>query len=341
MESAVERLSRYLFFSARRDADMSGFFDRLKQRKLVQWALAYVAAAFALIQVLDIVAQRFRWPEATVPIVILILGVGFFVALVLAWYHGERGAQRVSTMEVAILGVLLLCGGALAWQFEKSREGKADTAHVHADVSERQSHRRAAVRQHVDRCGERIFSRRIVRGNPQFAGAHRRHAGGRAHFVVPVQGQERGPARRRRKTRRRATCSKAACAAKASARASPRSSMRTSDGIHIWSQTYDRTLKDTLAVQLDIAEQVAGVLDVVLDDAQRDAHARRRRQECRRVHRVPERLETLYRCTPQAGSPTSIERCALANVEFVKATAARTGIFVGAFAEAAIYTITS
>ena len=29
--------------------------------------------------------------------------------------------------------------------------------------------------------------------------------------------------------------------------------------------TYDRTLKDTLAVQLDIAEQVAGVLDVVLD----------------------------------------------------------------------------
>jgi hypothetical protein len=23
-------------------------------------------------------------------------GVGFFVVLVLAWYHGERGAQRVS-----------------------------------------------------------------------------------------------------------------------------------------------------------------------------------------------------------------------------------------------------
>jgi len=38
---------------------MSEFLIRLKQRKLVQWALAYVAASFALIQVLDVVAQRF------------------------------------------------------------------------------------------------------------------------------------------------------------------------------------------------------------------------------------------------------------------------------------------
>ena len=36
------------------------------------------------------------------------------------------------------------------------------------------------------------------------------------------------------------------------------------------SQTYDRTLEDTLAVQLDIAEHVAGALDVVLDERQRE-----------------------------------------------------------------------
>src|SRR5262249_20834464 len=45
--------------------------------------------------------------------------------------------------------------------------------------------------------------------------------------------------------------------------------IRATDGIHLWSQTYDRTVDDSLAVQLDIAEQVAGVLNVVLDDAQR------------------------------------------------------------------------
>ena len=38
---------------------MSDFLQRLKQRKLVQWAVAYVAAAFALLQCVDIVVQKF------------------------------------------------------------------------------------------------------------------------------------------------------------------------------------------------------------------------------------------------------------------------------------------
>ena len=43
---------------------MSEFFIRLQQRKLVQWAIAYVAFAFALLQGIDIVAQRFVQAQA-------------------------------------------------------------------------------------------------------------------------------------------------------------------------------------------------------------------------------------------------------------------------------------
>ncbi len=43
---------------------MSGFFDNLKKGKMVQWSRAYVAAAFALLQGIDIVALRFNWPES-------------------------------------------------------------------------------------------------------------------------------------------------------------------------------------------------------------------------------------------------------------------------------------
>ena len=78
---------------------MNEFFQRLKQRKLVQWAIAYVAAAFALLQGIDIVAQQFGWPEGVRRGITLGLVVGFFVTLVLAWYHGERGAQRVTGTE--------------------------------------------------------------------------------------------------------------------------------------------------------------------------------------------------------------------------------------------------
>ncbi|HEY8229109.1 MAG TPA: tetratricopeptide repeat protein [Rhodanobacteraceae bacterium] len=95
----------------------AGFLARLKQRKLVQWTIAYVAFAFALIQVLDVIAQRFGWPDRLERILILALAVGFLVVIVLAWYHGERGAQRVSSTEIVILALLLAIGGALVWQF--------------------------------------------------------------------------------------------------------------------------------------------------------------------------------------------------------------------------------
>src|SRR6058998_2568290 len=96
---------------------MNEFLRRLKERKLVQWALAYVAAAFALLQGIDIVAQRFAWPEQTMRFVIIALSVGLFVTLVLAWYHGERGAQRVTGTELLIIGLVLALGGGLLWRF--------------------------------------------------------------------------------------------------------------------------------------------------------------------------------------------------------------------------------
>jgi TolB-like protein len=105
---------------------MNEFFRRLKQRKLVQWTLAYVAAAFALLQGIDIVAQRFGWPEQTMRFVIIALSVGFFVTLVLAWYHGERGAQRVTSTELLILALLLAIGGGLLWRFVSIARGPAE-----------------------------------------------------------------------------------------------------------------------------------------------------------------------------------------------------------------------
>ena len=102
---------------------MNEFFQRLKERKLVQWAVAYVAAAFALLQGIDIVAQQFGWPESVRRGITLALVVGFFVTLVLAWYHGERGAQRVGGTELLIIGLILALGGGVLWRF-------ASTSHV-------------------------------------------------------------------------------------------------------------------------------------------------------------------------------------------------------------------
>ncbi|HZX70107.1 MAG TPA: hypothetical protein VFE77_04745 [Rhodanobacter sp.] len=96
---------------------MTDLWQRLRQRKLVQWALAYVAAAFALLQGIDIVAAKFGWPDAAERLLIIAICIGFFVTLLLAWYHGEQGRQRASGTELLLIALVLAVGGGLLWKF--------------------------------------------------------------------------------------------------------------------------------------------------------------------------------------------------------------------------------
>ena len=107
---------------------MTDLWAKLKQRKLVQWVLAYVAFAFALLQAVDIVATRFAWPGLVEKLLILALCIGFVVTLILAWYHGEQGRQRVSGIELIILAVVLAVGGGFLWQFTRTPQAPAGSA---------------------------------------------------------------------------------------------------------------------------------------------------------------------------------------------------------------------
>ena len=107
---------------------MNDLWQHLKQRKLVQWAVAYAAAAFALLQGIDIVAQQFGWAETLQRGITLAMVLGFFVTLVLAWYHGERGAQKVSGTELLLLSLVLMVGGGLLWKFAPGATDHALTA---------------------------------------------------------------------------------------------------------------------------------------------------------------------------------------------------------------------
>jgi TolB-like protein/Tfp pilus assembly protein PilF len=84
----------------------------LRQRKLVQWAVAYLAGAWLFLEFFAFVLERFGGPEILVRIAIVLLGIGFLTALVLAWYHGEKGRQRVSALELGMLAVLLILAAA-------------------------------------------------------------------------------------------------------------------------------------------------------------------------------------------------------------------------------------
>jgi adenylate cyclase len=94
---------------------MHPLLHRLRERKLVQWALAYLACAWLALQVLDVLGDTYAWPSPVMRAIPLLLGVGLLTVLVLAWYHGEQGQQRVSGPELLMLFVLLVMAGGVVW----------------------------------------------------------------------------------------------------------------------------------------------------------------------------------------------------------------------------------
>jgi TolB-like protein/Flp pilus assembly protein TadD len=94
---------------------MPTVLQRLKERKIVQWAVVYLAGAWLFLEALGFVADNFGWPTFITRSAIVLAAVGFFAALVLAWYHGEKGRQRASGVELLILaGILVIAGAAVA-----------------------------------------------------------------------------------------------------------------------------------------------------------------------------------------------------------------------------------
>jgi class 3 adenylate cyclase/TolB-like protein/Tfp pilus assembly protein PilF len=88
------------------------FLRRVRDRALIQWALVYLLGAWAVIQAFGFVADQLHWPPYVENGVSVLAFVGFFIAMVVAWYHGERGRQAVRPREVIIISVLLVLGVA-------------------------------------------------------------------------------------------------------------------------------------------------------------------------------------------------------------------------------------
>jgi adenylate cyclase len=112
--------------------------------------------------------------------------------------------------------------------------------------------------------------------------------------------------------------------------------IRTSDGIHLWSNTYDRNLQDTFAVQLDIAEQVALALDVLLDDRQRASMRKAGVKNVEAFIAYQKGLK-LFADAHARADVRLLEGLRLANAEFDRATALEPDFFEAHFAKADLH----
>ena len=78
---------------------MSGFFEELQRRKVYRVAAAYIVAAGFLIQMASAAFPAWELPNWSLRLVIVLLLIGFPIAVILAWAYDitERGIQVTPT----------------------------------------------------------------------------------------------------------------------------------------------------------------------------------------------------------------------------------------------------
>lgn len=242
----------------------SNLFENLKNRKIVQWGIAYLAGAWLLLQLAGLLGEAYGWPPLVMRALPIILALGLVVTLIIAWYHGEKGEQRATMAElIMIAGILLIAGVAVAFLRKQKHQNAADVASVAAPSAEQGS---IAVLPFVNMSGDQkqtyfsdglteellnvlaqIPELRVAARTSSFSFRDSKAAidsiGRALHVEYVVEGSVRSAADRVRITAQL---------------------IKASTGFHVWSGTYDRDLKDIFAVQDEISRAIVSALRVKL-----------------------------------------------------------------------------
>jgi TolB-like protein len=251
-----------------------GWWDALRRRKVAQWGMLYVAGAWGFLQGFEFLSDTYGWPLQLQQLATLALLIGLPIVLVVAWYHGDRGHQRVTTAEFAIITLLLLLGGGALAFYQRNNEGGAEAALAAPGTSAPPASPGApdarpslAVLPFVDLSqlkdqeylgdglAEEIINQltqvpglRLVGRTSSFSFKGKdddlRTIGDKLGVAHLLEGSVRKSGERIRITAQL---------------------VAASDSSQLWSKTYDRNLTDVFAVQDEIARDVAQALSVKLD----------------------------------------------------------------------------
>ncbi len=274
------------------------FFAELRRRNVIRVAVAYGVVAWVLAQVAEFAFENFGAPDWVLKSVVVILLLGLPLVIVFAWafemtpdgIKREKEVDRSQSitaqtgrkLDRTIIVVLLVAVAWFAWdKFSNSTDSEPAIAAAIEDPADPvaappQSEKSVAVLPFVamssgpddeffaDGLTEEILN--SLAQLPELLVTARTSAFSFKGKDMPidqiasalgvrhvVEGSVRRSVDRLRVTVQL---------------------IRASDGFHLWSETYDATSEDAIAVQENIAEKIAVALDIILDEGKREAMRR-------------------------------------------------------------------
>jgi serine/threonine-protein kinase len=117
---------------------ISEIMAALKERRALQWLVAYLAAGWALTEATGFAIDNYGISRRVLDVVLFLLAVGLPTLLVLIWYHGAKGHQRLQRVEAFLLAALAAVAitGGLAIGQRPTSDGAPVAAVEGADLGE-------------------------------------------------------------------------------------------------------------------------------------------------------------------------------------------------------------
>ncbi len=262
---------------------MTSFWGELKRRNVVRVAVAYIIAAWLLLQLADIVLNNIEAPDWVFQAILLLVVLGFPIALIFAWafeltpegLKKEKDVDRSESithitgrkLDFAIIGVLAIAVAYFVAEKFMSPNELAPDSQVDASIAVPQEiDKSIAVLPFVnmsadpeqeyfsDGIAEEILNGlakvpglRVVARSSAFSFKGQnidiRQVGETLNANHVLEGSVRKAGDRLRITAQL---------------------ISVDDGYHLWSETYDRQMDDIFAIQDEIARAVVSALEVTL-----------------------------------------------------------------------------
>ena len=222
------------------------FISELKRRRLVQVGVAYLVIAWGIAQVADLLLENFQIDEWVMQAVLVVLGIGWVLAVILAWLFDLRWDGIHLESDVA--RELEQGGKAIAAPVhEVENESIAVLAFVNMSSDPEQEYFSDGIAEELLNLLAKIPELRVAARTSAFSYKGK-------DTQIDVIGRELGVAHILEGSVRKAG-KKVRITAQL---------IRADTGYHLWSDTWDRTLDDIFEVQDEIAGVVVEELKLTL-----------------------------------------------------------------------------
>ncbi len=242
---------------AQKTRSVERIWQELKRRKVIRVVSAYAVAAFVILQLADMVGEPLHLPGWTIPFLIVLLSAGFILAVILSWAYdlGPGGVEKTGPAKTKVEQKHLFPPENDPTPKEKSI---AVLPFVNMSPEKDQDYFCDGITEEIINTLAHIENFKVIARTSAFAfkdkQADIREIGKILGVETLLEGSIRKDGNQLRITAQL---------------------IKVADGSHIWSERYDRYMKDVFAIQDEISAAIAENLKIRLLDKTKAMIARR------------------------------------------------------------------